>query len=112
MLTRLDLPPTTLRICGHGNIVDFKGIKDLDIKKEVVKEGSVKIEKNRVVIEGLAQSKKSAERLIGEKITIPSKNITGTIKGTFGTKGLLMAEFDGEVQNKDKVTLKRLRRWG
>jgi len=112
LLTRLDLPPTTLRICGHGNIVDFKGIKDLDIKKEVVKEGSVKIEKNRVVIEGLAQSKKSAERLIGEKITIPSKNITGTIKGTFGTKGLLMAEFDGEVQNKDKVTLKRLRRWG
>ena len=35
LITRLDLPPTTLRICGHGEIVEFKGIKELNIKKIV-----------------------------------------------------------------------------
>jgi selenocysteine-specific elongation factor len=112
LITRLDLPPTTLRICGKGEIVDFKGIKDLNIKKEVVRTGTVKIDKKRTFIEGLANSKPSAEKLIGEEIIIPEKNIKGKIKGTFGTKGYLTAEFDGEVSNRDVVVLKRLRRWG
>ncbi len=112
LITRLDLPPTTLRICGKGEIVDFVGINDLNIKKEVVRTGTIKIDKNRIFIEGLANSKPSAEKLIGEEILIPEKNIKGKIKGTFGTKGYLTAEFNGEVSNKDVVVLKRLRRWG
>jgi selenocysteine-specific elongation factor len=112
LITRLDLPPTTLRICGKGEIVDFVGIKDLNIKKEVERTGTIKIDKNRIFIEGLANSKPSAEKLIGEEIIIPEKNIKGKIKGTFGTKGYLTAEFNGEVSNKDVVVLKRLRRWG
>ena len=112
LITRLDLPPTTLRICGKGEIVDFKGIKDLNIKKEVIKTGTVKIDKKRIIIEGLANSKPASEKLIGEEIVIPEKNIKGKIKGTFGTKGYLIPEFNGEVSNKDMVVLKRLRRWG
>lgn len=112
LITRLDLPPTTLRICGKGEIVDFVGIKDLNIKKEVERTGTIKIDKNRIFIEGLANSKPSAEKLIGEEIIIPEKNIKGKIKGSFGTKGYLTAEFNGEVSNKDVVVLKRLRRWG
>ncbi|AEH06429.1 selenocysteine-specific translation elongation factor [Methanothermococcus okinawensis] len=112
LITRLDLPPTTLRICGKGEIVEFISAKDLNIKKEVVKTGTIKLNKNRVFIEGLANSKLSAEKLIGEEVFIPEKNIKGKIKGTFGTKGYLTAEFDGNVNNKDTVVLKRLRRWG
>ncbi|UXM84361.1 selenocysteine-specific translation elongation factor [Methanococcus aeolicus] len=112
LITRLDLPPTTLRICGRGEIVEFKSMKDLNIKKEVIRTGNIKIDKNRVFIEGLANSKSSAEKLIGEVVELPDKNITGKLKNTFGTKGYLTADFDGEVSNKDKVILNRLRRWG
>ncbi|MBA2861302.1 selenocysteine-specific translation elongation factor [Methanococcus maripaludis] len=112
LITRLDLPPTTLRICGHGLIEEFKPIKDLNIKKEVLREGKIKIDKSRTVIEELAQSKVAAEKLIGEEISIEGKDVVGKIKGTFGTKGLLTAEFNGNVENRDKVLLNRLRRWG
>ena len=84
LITRLDLPPTTLRICGKGEIVDFVGIKDLNIKKEVERTGTIKIDKNRIFIEGLANSKPSAEKLIGEEIIIPEKNIKGKIKAVKG----------------------------
>ncbi|ABR54553.1 selenocysteine-specific translation elongation factor [Methanococcus vannielii SB] len=112
LITRLDLPPTTLRICGHGVIEEFKPIKDLNIKKEVLKEGNIKVDKGRTVIEGLSESKVAAEKLIGEEISIVGKDIVGKIKSTFGTKGLLMADFNGNVENRDKINLKRLRRWG
>ena len=68
LITRLDLPPTTLRICGHGVIGEFKAIKELNIKKEVSKEGMVKIDKGRTVIEGFSESKVSAEKLLGEEV--------------------------------------------
>jgi len=112
LITRLDLPPTTLRICGHGVIEEFKAIKELNIKKEVSKEGMVKIDKGRTVIEGFSESKVSAEKLLGEEVAVVGKDVTGKIKTTFGTKGLLMADFTGAVENRDKLTLKRLRRWG
>jgi len=60
----------------------------------------------------LASSKTAGEKLIGEKVYIPDKNIWGIIKGTFGTKGALIAEFDGEVSGGEKVVLKRVRKWG
>lgn len=112
LITRLDLPPTTLRICGHGVIGEFKAIKELNIKKEISKEGMVKIDKGRTVIEGFSESKVSAEKLLGEEVAVVGKDVTGKIKTTFGTKGLLMADFTGPVENRDKLTLKRLRRWG
>ncbi|HIP84498.1 MAG TPA: selenocysteine-specific translation elongation factor [Methanothermococcus okinawensis] len=111
LITRLDLPPTTLRICGKGEIVDFKRVEELNIKRVVSKVGMIKIDRNRVLVLGLANSKEKAERLIGQEIVIPEKNIRGRIKGTFGTKGYLVAEFDGEVENRDQVLLRRLIRW-
>jgi len=111
LITRLDLPPTTLRICGKGEIVDFKDVKELDIKRVVSKVGRIKIDKNRVLVIGLANSKEEAERLVGRNVEIPERNIKGRIKGTFGTKGHLVAEFDGKVENRDEVVLRRLLRW-
>jgi len=111
LITRLDLPPTTLRICGKGEIVDFKRVEELNIKRVVSKVGMIKIDRNRVLVLGLANSKEKAERLTGQEIVIPEKNIRGRIKGTFGTKGYLVAEFDGEVENRDQVLLRRLIRW-
>nr|WP_157209569.1 selenocysteine-specific translation elongation factor [Methanotorris igneus] len=112
LITRLDLPPTTLRICGHGEIVEFKGVKELNIKKIVTREGKVVAKKDKLFVEGLASSKTSAEKLIGEVVYVPSKNIKGVIKGTFGTKGHLVVEFDGDVEKGDTVILRRLRNWG
>ncbi|MBP2144401.1 selenocysteine-specific elongation factor [Methanococcus voltae] len=137
LITRLDLPPTTLRICGHGTVESFESLKELNIKKEVLRDGTIRIEKGRVSIENLAPSKSNAENLIGEKVYVidKSKNIEevkkllsendviesqrpeyikaiGKIKGTFGTKGVLVADFDADIGNRDVVLLKRLRRWG
>ncbi len=115
LITRLDLPPTTLRICGKGEITQFKSFEELNIKKEVVKIGNIKIDgRKRVFIENLANSKDSAEKLIGEEVIVETKNgkITGILKKTFGTKGYITADFNGEVNNNDKVILERLRRWG
>ena len=111
LITRLDLPPTTLRICGKGEIVDFRGIEELNIKRVVSKVGRIKVDRSRILVVGLANSKEEAERLIGQEIEIPEKNIRGRLKGTFGTKGYLVAEFDGEVENRDEVLLRRLIRW-
>lgn len=111
LITKLDLPPTTLRICGKGEIIDFSTIEDLNIKKEIIKRGTIRIDKNRILIEGLATSKEGAEKLVNSEVIIPEKNIVGKIKGTFGTKGYLMAHFNGKVENKDTVLLKRLVRW-
>jgi len=111
LITRLDLPPTTLRICGNGEIIDFSTVEELNIKKEIIKRGTIRIDKNRVLIEGLATSKDGAEKLINSEIVVPEKNIVGKIKGTFGTKGYLIAHFNGKVENKDTVLLKRLVRW-
>ncbi|MBW9220827.1 selenocysteine-specific translation elongation factor [Methanothermococcus sp. SCGC AD-155-M21] len=111
LITRLDLPPTTLRICGNGEIIDFSTVEELNIKKEIIKRGTIRIDKNRILIEGLATSKDGAEKLINSEIVVPEKNIVGKIKGTFGTKGYLMAHFNGKVENKDTVLLKRLVRW-
>ncbi|HID47650.1 MAG TPA: hypothetical protein EYP47_03050 [Methanococcaceae archaeon] len=83
----------------------------MNIKRVVSKVGMIKIDRNRVLVLGLANSKEKAERLIGQEIVIPEKNIRGRIKGTFGTKGYLVAEFDGEVENRDQVLLRRLIRW-
>ncbi|HIQ32685.1 MAG TPA: selenocysteine-specific translation elongation factor [Methanothermococcus okinawensis] len=111
LITRLDLPPTTLRICGKGEIVDFKEVEELNIKRVVSKVGRIKIDKSRVLVVGLANSKEEAERLIGQEIEVPEKNIRGQLKGTFGTKGYLVAEFNGKVENGDEVLLRRLIRW-
>jgi len=111
LITKLDLPPTTLRICGKGEIVDFKRVEELSIKRVVSKVGRIKIDKNRILVVGLANSKEVAERLIGHNVVIPEKNIKGSIKGTFGTKGHLVAEFDSDVENGDKVLLRRLIIW-
>ena len=111
LITRLDLPPTTLRICGKGEIVDFKRVEELNIKRVISKVGWIKIDKNRILVVGLANSKEEAEKLIGFNVLVPEKNIKGRIKGTFGTKGYLVAEFDGDVENRDEVLLRRLIRW-
>ena len=109
LIMRLDLPPTTLRICGFGEVIGFG---DVELKKIVVKEGKVVKKKDKIYIEGLASSKTAGERLIGEKVYVPEKNVWGVIKGTFGTKGALIAEFDGDVSGGEKVVLKRVRKWG
>ncbi|WP_456371607.1 selenocysteine-specific translation elongation factor [Methanocaldococcus sp.] len=109
LIMRLDLPPNTLRICGFGEVVSFE---DVEVKKLVVKEGKIVKKKDKIYIEGLAKSKFSGEKLIGEKVYVPEKKIWGVIKGTFGTKGYLIAEFDGNVEGGERVILKRVRKWG
>ncbi|ACV24535.1 selenocysteine-specific translation elongation factor [Methanocaldococcus fervens] len=109
LIMRLDLPPTTLRICGFGEVIGFE---DLELKKIVVKEGRVVKKKDKTYVEGLASSKSAGEKLIGEKVYVPDKNIWGIIKGTFGTKGSLIVEFNGDIDGGERVVLKRVRRWG
>ncbi len=109
LILRLDLPATTLRIAGFGEVIDFE---KPEIKKLIIKKGRIVKRKNKIIVENLAHSKELAERLIGEKVEVPSKGISGIIKETFGTKGAVIAEFNGNVDGGEEVILKRLRKWG
>ncbi|WP_423793262.1 selenocysteine-specific translation elongation factor [Methanocaldococcus indicus] len=109
LILRLDLPATTLRIAGIGEVIGFDNV---ELKKLSVKKGKVVKRKNKLVVEGLATSKKSAEKLIGERVYIKDKNIVGIIKETFGTKGALLVDFNGDVEGGEEVELIRVRKWG
>jgi selenocysteine-specific elongation factor len=109
LLSRLDLPPTTLRILGAAKLISI--IKHPPkLYKFKLKKGYVQNSEHTQVIicNGLAQSYEGAKKLIGRKLDPPFTKIIGT----FGTKGLVIVGIetkDQTVNKGDQVTLKELR---
>jgi selenocysteine-specific elongation factor len=104
LLSRLDLPPTTLRILGSAELIEIHKQPPL-LYKFKIKKG--KIQKDLICI-GLAQSATGAKKIVGRQLEPPFTKILGT----FGTKGAVIVGVkskDIKVDKGDPVVLKELR---
>lgn len=109
LLSRLDLPPTTLRILGAAELIKISK-EPPKLYKFKMKRGYVQNPEHvqGIVCSGLAQSFEGAKKLIGRKLEPPFTKIIGT----FGTKGFVIVGIetkDRKVKKGDPVALKELR---
>jgi selenocysteine-specific elongation factor len=109
LLSRLDLPPTTLRIMGSAELVKIYK-KPPVFHKFKIKKGYIKDHKHPqgIICSGLAQSSIGAKKLIGRSLEPPFTKILDT----FGTKGAVIVGVQGsdiKVNKGDQVTMKELR---
>jgi len=109
LLSRLDLPPTTLRILGAAELIKISK-EPPKLYKFKMKRGYVQNPEHAqgIVCSGLSQSFESAKKLIGRKLEHPFTKVIGT----FGTKGLVIVGIettDQNVKKGDSVELKELR---
>ena len=109
LISRLDLPPTTLRILGAAELIEISK-EAPTLYKFKLKKGIVQNPRHAqgIVCSGLAQSYEGAKKLIGRKLEPPFTKIIST----FGTKGLVIVGIatKDQIMNKgDPVALKELR---
>ncbi len=109
LLSRLDLPPTTLRIMGSAEILKIHYDSPLFFKYKI-KKGFIKNPDHNqgIICSGLAQSAVGAKKIIGKDLEPPFTKVLNT----FGTKGSIIVgiEKDNELVKKgDPVYLKELR---
>jgi len=106
LLSRLDLPPTTLRILGSAKLIEVHKEPPLFYKFKV-KKG--RIQKD-LICTGLAQSATGAKKIVGRQLEPPFTEILDT----FGTKGAVIVGIESKnikVNKGDPVVLKELRRF-
>lgn len=104
LLSRLDLPPTTLRILGSAKLIEIHKEPPV-LYKYKVKKGY--IQKDLICI-GLAQSAIGAKKIVGRKLEPPFTKILDT----FGTKGAVIVGIESKeikANKGDPVILKELR---
>ncbi len=109
LISRLDLPPATLRILGAAELIEISK-EPPTLYKFKLKKGYVQNPEHTqgIVCSGLAQSYEGAKKLIGRKLEPPFTKIIST----FGTKGLVIVgnETKDQIMKKgDPVVLKELR---
>jgi selenocysteine-specific elongation factor len=109
LISRLDLPPTTLRILGSAKILKIHKDSPLFYKYKV-KKGVIKNPEHPqgIICTGLAQSSIGAKKIVGKKLEYPFTKILGT----FGTKGAVIVGHenkDNDINKGDPVFLKELR---
>ena len=110
LLSRLDLPPTTLRIMGSARISHIFDPSDPPmIYRYKTKKGYIKNPNHAqgIICQGLAQSTTGAKKIVGRMLVEPFTKILGT----FGTKGAIIigAEKGANIKENDPVLLKELR---
>ncbi len=109
LVSRLDLPPTTLRIAGSGKVSQLTtGITEFFIEK--IKKGRVKVpvhSKGSVVV-GLAETKYGAEKLLEETATTEKGN-RGKVVDTFGGKGAVIIKFEKPVLENEEVFIRKFK---
>jgi selenocysteine-specific elongation factor len=109
LISRLDLPPTTLRILGAAKLIAV--IKNPPkLYKFKLKKGYVQNPDHSqgIICSGLAQSYEGAKKIIGRKLEAPFTKIIDT----FGTKGLVIVGIetrDQTVKKGNPIVLKELR---
>ncbi|MFX1455818.1 MAG: GTP-binding protein [Promethearchaeota archaeon] len=109
LLSRLDLPPTSLRIIGSAEVVKIHNTPPL-FHKYKIKKGVIKNPDHPqgIICSGLAQSFMGAKKIIGKKLEPPFTRILNT----FGTKGEIIVGINkdqGVIRKGDPVYLKELR---
>ncbi|MFX1296717.1 MAG: selenocysteine-specific translation elongation factor [Promethearchaeota archaeon] len=111
IISRLDLPPTTLRIVGKGDIINPTP-EYIEFFYEHKKTGMVRIpdHKRGSIVDGMVQSKEGAQKIIGESV-ITESGIEGKIISSFGTKSSIVVKFLKFPKKNEKVFLKRIRKY-
>ncbi|TFG26390.1 MAG: GTP-binding protein [Promethearchaeota archaeon] len=111
LLSRLDLPPTTLRIIGGAELNSILKVPP-KLYKYKYKKGHIQNPNHSqgIVCNGLAHSLIGAKKIIGKKLEPPFS----AILDTFGTKGSVIIGIDRakqktELEKGDTVILKELR---
>ncbi len=109
LLSRLDLPPTTLRILGSSELTKIHKETPLFYKYKI-KKGFIKNPDHSqgIICTGLAQSFIGAKKTIGKELEPPFTKIINT----FGTKGAVIVGIKNKeisVKKGDPVYLKILR---
>jgi len=109
LLSRLDLPPTTLRILGSAKLIQILD-KPPILYKYKTKIGKITNPNHSqgIICTGLARSVEGARKIVGRELESPFTKI----KDTFGTKGAVIVGVEkekAEVQKNDPVILKELR---
>ena len=109
LLSRLDLPPTTLRILGSAELLKIYEEPPVFYKYKT-KKGSIKNPDHPqgIVCFGLAQSAIGAKKIVGRSLEPPFTKILDT----FGTKGAIIvgiSDNEKKVKKGDSVFLKELR---
>ena len=109
LLSRLDLPPTTLRILGSAELLKIYEEPPVFYKYKT-KKGTIKNPDHPqgIVCFGLAQSATGAKKMVGKSLEPPFTKILDT----FGTKGAIIvgiSDNEKRVKKGDPVFLKELR---
>ena len=101
MISRLDLPPTTLRILGSAEILKIHHKSPLFYKYKI-KKGFIKNPDHPqgIICSGLAQSAIGAKKIIGKMLESPFTKVLNT----FGTKGDVIVAVG--IENKEKIVKK------
>ncbi len=109
LISRLDMPPATLRIMGSAEIIKIHNDPPMFFKYKI-KKGIIKNPNHTqgIICTGLAQSAVGARKIVGKKLEPPFTKVLNT----FGTKGSIIVgieENDEIVKKGDPVYLKELR---
>ncbi|MHA1344107.1 MAG: selenocysteine-specific translation elongation factor [Promethearchaeota archaeon] len=109
LISRLDLPPTTLRILGSASLLKIHTVPPLFYKYKI-KKGKIQNPNHThgLICTGLAQSVIGAKKNIGRKLEPPFTKIIDA----FGTKGAVIVGIENpelEVKKGDPVYLRELR---
>ncbi|MFX1356891.1 MAG: GTP-binding protein [Promethearchaeota archaeon] len=111
LMSRLDLPPTTLRILGSGKLIKIHKDPPLMYKFKIKKGKIQNLDHPQGIIAyGLAQSLNGARKITGRNLETPFSKILGP----FGTKGAVIVGIEAkrnksEIKKGDTVILKELR---
>ncbi|MHA1902821.1 MAG: selenocysteine-specific translation elongation factor [Candidatus Thorarchaeota archaeon] len=106
LLMRTDLPHTSMRIIGAGQVI--KSLEHVTLYNRKTRIGNVsRVRETDVLVEGLASSKSVAETLKDAQVKTES-GISGRLKQPFGTRGVLTATFESPVKMNESVLHERL----
>lgn len=109
LVSRLDLPPTILRIAGSGNVTDaFPG--KIEFFTEKTKKGAVKtpVHPKGSIVVGLAETIYGAEKLLNEE-AFTEKETRGKVISPFGGKGAVIIKFEKPVSKGEPVFIRKLK---
>ncbi|MFX0056779.1 MAG: GTP-binding protein [Candidatus Heimdallarchaeota archaeon] len=111
LVSRLDLPPTTLRIMGSAELIKIYKEPPILYKYKIKKGYVQNLEHSQgIICSGLARSLNGARRITGRKLEPPFTKILGP----FGTKGAVIVGIESktdksEIKKGEFVILKELR---
>lgn len=107
LVSRLDLPPTILRIAGSGKVTD-PSPGEIEFFTEKTKTGRVKtpVHPKGSVVVGLVETVYGAEKLLNET-AITEKGTLGRVVSTFGGKGAVIIKFEKPVSEGETVFIRK-----